>query len=199
MLSSLCAHSERYWPFLPNSPITRWTCTSSAKYGQNHKNTSVIRAIFHKCLYITACPYKYRRLGHTASVSLPVCKLVSLSIYQLVGLLACKLFSLRILELASLFLLKIVSIMAETNFTFGPLRSPSFSQSSFIWVSVYIAASQLPASSRQLHYTSVPTWLSLCSDHLPGSHLLYICSECLLSLSLQIVDIVLFGINGHNL
>ena len=35
--------------FLPNSSVMRWTCTKSPKYGQNHKNTSVIRAIFHKC------------------------------------------------------------------------------------------------------------------------------------------------------
>ena len=56
--------------FLPNSSVMRWTCTKSPKYGQNHKNTSVIRAIFHKCPYVRACPYKYGRLGHTAHLSL---------------------------------------------------------------------------------------------------------------------------------
>ena len=37
------------------------------KYGQNHKNTGVIRAISHKCPYIQARPYLYGRLGHTVS------------------------------------------------------------------------------------------------------------------------------------
>ena len=48
-----------------HSSITLWTSTESPKYGQNHTNTGVIRAIFHKCPYIRACPYLYGRLGHT--------------------------------------------------------------------------------------------------------------------------------------
>ena len=39
----------------------------SQKYGQNNKNTSEILAIFPKCLYIRAYPYKYGRLRHTGN------------------------------------------------------------------------------------------------------------------------------------
>ena len=39
--------------------MTKVICTKSPKYGQNHKNTGVIRAIFHKCPYIWALRYLY--------------------------------------------------------------------------------------------------------------------------------------------
>ena len=45
---------------LPKSSVTSRTCTKSPKYRQNHKNTGVLRAIFHKWLNIIyghACIY----------------------------------------------------------------------------------------------------------------------------------------------
>ena len=53
------------------------------------------------------------------------------------------------------------------------LVNPQISQSSFLWVSVHIAASQLPASGMQPHYISVPDWNSLCSDHYSHAHQLF--------------------------
>ena len=62
ILSSFCdlVHVQSVIDLFDSSiTVTRWTCTKSPKYGQNHKNTGVIRTIFHKC---PARPYKYEDL-----------------------------------------------------------------------------------------------------------------------------------------
>ena len=51
---------------LPNSSIALWMCTKSQKDGQNHENTGIKRAIFHKCKM-----HFYRRFSHTGSTSHP--------------------------------------------------------------------------------------------------------------------------------
>ena len=50
---------------VPNSTITLWMCTKSQIDGQNHKNTGVRRAIFHKCTSRRARPYLDGPLGYT--------------------------------------------------------------------------------------------------------------------------------------
>ena len=59
--------SEYQFKMSSASDISSPSDVSWRKYGQNHKNTGVIRAISHKCPYIQARPYLYGRLGHTVS------------------------------------------------------------------------------------------------------------------------------------
>ena len=65
ILLSFCDLVHVQSVILPKSLATSWTCTKSPKYGQNHKNTGVLRAIYHKGLYIRACLYLHWRCGHT--------------------------------------------------------------------------------------------------------------------------------------
>ena len=56
------------WFTLLNSSITLWTCTKSQEDGQNHKNTGVRRAFFHKCPSRRANPSLDGRLSNTAFI-----------------------------------------------------------------------------------------------------------------------------------
>ena len=60
------AHFRALFCCLTNNSITPRTCTEFQKFGQNHNNPSVIRAIFPKCPDIRARPDLSGRLGRTA-------------------------------------------------------------------------------------------------------------------------------------
>ena len=53
------AHWKRCWPVCQTAQYCSWTCPKLQIDGQNHKNTGVKRAIFHKR------PSKDRRVGNT--------------------------------------------------------------------------------------------------------------------------------------
>ena len=56
------------WFTLLYSLLTLWMCTKSQKDGQNHKNTGVRRAFFHKCPSRRANPSLDGRLSNTAKI-----------------------------------------------------------------------------------------------------------------------------------
>ena len=60
---AMCSDTVHFMQFTGLAICMWFNCSKQHNNAQNHKNTGVAQAIFHKCPYIRACPYKYRRLG----------------------------------------------------------------------------------------------------------------------------------------
>ena len=53
---AMCSDTVHFMQFTGLAICMWFNCSKQHNNAQNHKNTGVIQAIFHKCLYIRACP-----------------------------------------------------------------------------------------------------------------------------------------------